>query len=68
MVLQIPPPHPCHAGALGLRILGVVSSRRRKPPDNPMKEMKYGLCEESATLISVSHRSRLNPSGHFASW
>jgi hypothetical protein len=33
-----------------------------------MKEIKYGLCEESATLISVSHRSRLNPSGHFASW
>jgi hypothetical protein len=33
-----------------------------------MKEIKYGLCEESATLTPVSHRSRLNPSGHFASW
>ena len=41
----------CHAGALSLRILGVVSSHQRKPPDNPMKEMKYGLCEESATLV-----------------
>ncbi len=60
--------HPCHAGALGLRIPGVVGSRQRKPPDNPMKEIKYGQCGESATLISVSHRPRLNPSGNFASW
>jgi hypothetical protein len=33
-----------------------------------MKEIKYGQCGGSATLISVSRRSRLNPSGHFASW
>lgn len=58
--------HPCHAGVLGLRILGVVSSRRRRSPDNPVKEIEYGFCEKSATLISVPHRSDLNASGHFA--
>jgi len=46
------PPFIAATLAPGLRILGVVSSSRRKPPDNPMKEIKYGLSEESATLTS----------------
>ena len=33
-----------------------------------MKEIECGSCGESATLISLSHRSSINPSGHFASW